>query len=330
MAFNLNFAKNRTVNITIKDHAIRYVELKNVQSSIIQRMGEYYLPVGLIKEGKILDFDTLSTILEQCVSEWKIPKRMVRFLVPDPFVVIRKVMIPKDIRVDEIKGYLYMEIGSSIHLPFEDPVFDFHLLDKGNSETNELLLFAAPETIVREYIDLFEEAKLKPVVADISSLALNRCFNQLDSVQAAENYIMIQCDLQTVNVCIFEKNIPVIMRHLTMDIDRGKWEHSLNSDSVLSFRYSGDREDILFPLEEIYNEIEKVMNFYQFSLNQGKAQVQKLLVDGDHPWLDEIYHHMRKRFAIPITKLSDLKESQDANQIPHQFYLNVGLGLKEV
>ncbi|WP_335384941.1 hypothetical protein [Neobacillus drentensis] len=43
--------------------------MKHTQSLEVQRMGEYYLLAGLIKEGEILDFDTLVTILEQCVSE---------------------------------------------------------------------------------------------------------------------------------------------------------------------------------------------------------------------------------------------------------------------
>ncbi|MEH7082380.1 hypothetical protein V7139_06545 [Neobacillus drentensis] len=71
MAINFLFGKNKTINITIKDYAIRFVELKHTQFLEVQRMGEYYLPAGLITEGKILDFDTLATILEQCVSDLK-------------------------------------------------------------------------------------------------------------------------------------------------------------------------------------------------------------------------------------------------------------------
>ncbi|WML40717.1 pilus assembly protein PilM [Neobacillus sp. OS1-2] len=328
MAINFKFGINKTINISIKDHALRFVELKQTQPLVIQRMGEYYLPSGLIKEGKILDVETLSTILEQCVSEWKISKRMIRFLVPDPFVVIRKVSIPKEIKEDEINGYLYMEIGTSIHLPFEDPVFDFFLQENNDKETNEILLFAAPEDVVREYMDLFERVKLKPIAADLSSLALNRYYYQLDPAKSNDNHLLVQIDLQTVNVCIFENHLPVFMRQLNMDSKREKWIHSTSKDSFLSFQYSGDRQDILTSLESIYNEIDKVMNFYRYSLNQGKKQVQTMILDGDHPWLDEIFEQMGNRFDVPMMKLNDMNTS--AGPIPAQFHLNVGLGLKEV
>ncbi|MGC8141150.1 hypothetical protein ACP3W2_27375, partial [Salmonella enterica] len=72
----------------------------------------------------------LTEVLEQCVDEWKIKRRRVRFLVPDPLVVIRKISLPKDVDVEDIRSYLFMEIGATIPLPFEDAVFDYAVLEK--------------------------------------------------------------------------------------------------------------------------------------------------------------------------------------------------------
>ncbi|WP_042354910.1 type IV pilus biogenesis protein PilM [Bacillus rubiinfantis] len=336
MAINFMLGKRKIVNFTIKDHAIRFVELKQTYPLVIQKMGEYYLPNGLIKEGKILDYDTLATITEQCVAEWKISKRQVRFIVPDPFIVIRKVPIPKDIQEDEIRGYLYMELGSSIHLPFEDPVFDFYLLDgvKDGAEESlkEILLFAAPENMVKEYMDLLEEAKLRPIAADISSLAMNRLIYQhAASISSNDPYLIVQIDLQSINICIFEDNIPVIMRNLYMDIDREKWNYKEKMNTYLTFDFIGEKQEVLNALKDMYSEIEKVLNFYQYSLKQGKKQVQTVYVDGDHPWLDEICKQLKGRFEIPVIKIEDfLKKQLGTELIPPQFHLNMGLGLKEV
>jgi type IV pilus assembly protein PilM len=329
MAINFTFGRNKTINITIKDHAIRFVELKQTQPAVVQRMGERYLPAGLIKEGKIMEYETLSTILEQCISDWKIAKRHVRFLVPDSFVVIRMVSLPIDLKEDEIKGYLYMEIGTSIHLPFEDPVFDYTLMD---SDTNnrQILLFAAPEDIVREYMGLFDEVKLKAVAADISSLALYRYYNQLESDSENQNLLVIQFDLLEVNVSIFEKNIPVFTRHISMEVNRENWTHSLTNESSFTLNFTGDKDEAFISIKDAYTQIEKVINFYQYSLNQGKQQVEKILLDGDHPWLDEIYSQLESRFGIPILMIESENQDKKVEPIPPQFHLNVGLGLKEV
>src|SRR4051794_24272580 len=124
MAFSLFSSKNRIVNLVLNDHSIRYLELKQTNSLTAHKWSERFLPPGIISNGKITDIDSLTNILEECIDEWKIQRRQVRFIVPDPVVIIRKVTVPADIRDDEMKGYLYLEIGSSIHLPFEEPVFD--------------------------------------------------------------------------------------------------------------------------------------------------------------------------------------------------------------
>ncbi|MGP7816825.1 hypothetical protein [Niallia sp. 01092] len=52
-----------------------------------------------------------------------------------------------------------MEFGTSIHVPFEDPVFDYYLLQEREHNKQQILLFAAPEHAVSSYTDLVEEAK---------------------------------------------------------------------------------------------------------------------------------------------------------------------------
>ncbi|HWJ79662.1 MAG TPA: pilus assembly protein PilM, partial [Niallia sp.] len=81
MALNLHFGKKKVVNLTIKDHVIRYVELKNSQDITVQNWGERYLPPGLIQEGNIQDVENFIWILEECIDEWKISKKQVCFLV---------------------------------------------------------------------------------------------------------------------------------------------------------------------------------------------------------------------------------------------------------
>src|SRR5690606_19109049 len=112
-------------NIIIKDHVIRYVGIKDSNPLVVQRFRERYLPKGIVIEGKIQDRETLTLILEECVADWGIKNKEVRFIIPDSFVVIRKTAIPADVEEDEISGFLYLELGASIHLPFEDPVIDY-------------------------------------------------------------------------------------------------------------------------------------------------------------------------------------------------------------
>lgn len=106
------------------------LELKSTDPLVVNHFVETYLPEGIFVDGQIKDADKLAMILDQCMSDWGIQRKQVRFITPDAFISVRKVKVPADLKDDEIKGYLYLELGNNIHLPFEEPVFDFVPLQK--------------------------------------------------------------------------------------------------------------------------------------------------------------------------------------------------------
>ncbi|BDG36963.1 hypothetical protein PcaKH15_28690 [Parageobacillus caldoxylosilyticus] len=170
--------KHKTANLVIKDHVIRYVETKPGDPLSVQKWGERPLPKGIIQDGKMIDSETLEMILEECVDEWKLKGRRVRFIVPDSFVMIRRIPLPANLEDDEICGYLFMELGETIPMPFSNPVFGYVVVERKKEET-VILLFAAPEEAVSHYTGLFEKVKLRPIAVNVSSLCAYRLFISL-------------------------------------------------------------------------------------------------------------------------------------------------------
>ncbi|MCM3587663.1 pilus assembly protein PilM [Mesobacillus maritimus] len=330
MASALFSFKTRPVEIVINDHSIRYIELKTASEPIPYKWGERYLPPGIVKEGKIIDRESLAIILEECIDVWKIKRRKVRFLVPDPFVTIRKLPIPNDLHIDEIEGYLYMEIGETIHLPFEDPVFDYIVLPE-QEEKREILLFAAHREHVETYSGLFTSVKLHPIAADLSSLALYRLYYQLAEKPGNENLLFIQFDLDHVNMSIFENEIPFFTRHLDVSFDHKQWEVTIARSGFQQLTYKGDPQELTNQFDEVTKEINMMMDFYQFSLNQGKNELTKILLTGDHPLLDTVQKELQKRFDVPVELLDSSKIETEKNKpLPASHNLALGLALKEV
>ncbi|MGG4491692.1 type IV pilus biogenesis protein PilM [Metabacillus idriensis] len=312
----------KTGNFTIKDDAIRYAELKQAEPLIMGMCEERLLPEGLVRGGVIQDFDTLSLILDECVREWGIKGRKIRFTVPDSHVVIRKVTVPGDLIDDEIRGHLYIEIGSSIHLPFDEAVFDFIVTGRTEKELH-LLLFASSEELVRSYSDLFESAGLKPDAADISPLCQYRFYlNQKTKVDHASSVMLIQYDLSGVNLSIFQHEQPVFMRNL--EVEKSIRESDKMSGSIT-------QDDFRLQVNEIIKEIDHVLNFYRFSLNQGNDEVSSFILTGDHPLLQEAERLLIERYDYPVDSLKNAQaEISNKSPLPASFYLTAGLALKEV
>ncbi|PLR79558.1 hypothetical protein CU635_22650 [Bacillus canaveralius] len=110
-----------------------------------------------------------------------------------------------------------------------------------------------------------------------------------------------------------------------MDTDASAWNYKTEQ-----FELTGSRSEVLNPLEDIYKEIDRVMNFYHYSLNQGSRQVTKIIVDGDHPWLDEIFAELNKRFSVRAEKITNRAITGSPDKLLTPFHVNLGLGLKEV
>ncbi|MFO1443099.1 pilus assembly protein PilM [Bacillus sp. Bva_UNVM-123] len=330
MALSLFSRKTRIINIIINDYSIRFIELKQMNPPTIQRFGERFIPFGIVRDGKIIDHDTLATILEECVMDWKIQKRPIRFIVPDSYVIIRKVAIPGDIKDDEVEGYLYLELGSSIHLPFDEPVFTTYPLSKGK-DSREVLIFAAQQETVMEYAGLFSETKLRPEAADIAPLSLYRLYHHLQMPQENERLLMVQFDINMVNVCIFEEHLPFFLHHSMLDFEEEKWSANMNKSGHKELVYIGERDELIYQIEDIYKEINKFMDFYRYSINHGKQKITKILLNGDHPLLDHITKEMERRFQIPVQTLNVNSIAQATeDRLPMTHYLALGLALKEV
>ncbi|AXM89620.1 pilus assembly protein PilM [Anoxybacillus ayderensis] len=308
--------KHKVGNIVIKDHVIRYVELKQQQPLVLHTCEEWPLPEGIVRDGKIVDEEQFAHIMEQCVDMWKMKHRRIRFLVPDPLIVIRKVPLPKEIDVEDVRSYLFMEIGSTILLPFEEAVFDYALLEK-TKEAFHILLFAAPEANVMQYAQLFEEVKLKPIVADISPLSLYRLFYTFHLANDVDHFLFVQFDLSSLNVSVFYQHRPIFTRQLAFDAQWTYWEKTNEGWTWLK---EGEPER---QLEDLYKELERVMSFYRFSLQQGKAQITRIVITGDHPLINTFANLLQERLDIAVETLT-LPLSVDP-----AYYLPIGLGLKE-
>lgn len=326
---NLRIGKKQPVNLLIKDHVIRYVDAKGTNLQTVKSFGERYLQSGFIRDGKIIDHENVEAVLEECVDEWKLKNRAVNFIIPDSTVLFRKLLIPNEIPNDEIKGYLYFEIGTTIHLPFEDPIFDYYLLGQ-KDDKKEILLFGAPELVVNDYVELLEDVKLRPNVADISALSTYRLYHHLDMAFREEHLLLLQISIGSISLSIFHEQKPVFMRHIHVSSDDGLWSTKINDEDEFSI-VCEDVEKMKGNLQDNLMEIERVINFYKFSINQGKAEITKTFITGDHPYLSLIKQQLDEMTGIPSDTFNENTfETSKGDLIPSSFYLPLSLVLKEV
>ncbi|WP_046173967.1 type IV pilus biogenesis protein PilM [Domibacillus indicus] len=312
MALRLFQKKDKTINFTITDEAIRFVELRQ---SMVERFGERQLPEGIIVRGDLVKSDELQDILNNVVDEWKLKNRHVRFTIPDRFVAIKEEKVDRDLTLDEIKNFFFMQIGSTIHLPFEEPVFD--VVVTGYEENKQsVLLVAAPEQVVEEYSRLFEHARLKPAAADIAPLALYRLFHSHGNTNENAHELLIQLEKNVMTLSIFHQHRLKFIKPVFIE----KNEDILEFEDISG---SGDLADAL-------SEIEKVVNFYENSVHSGQVKIDRVLFTGHHSQRPFVEGFIKQSFDIPIqTDESITMDTKQNEWLPPAFYTAAGLALKD-
>ncbi|CEG23082.1 Competence protein A [Planococcus massiliensis] len=312
MALSFLSRKARVATITIEEDAIRHVDIKSASPLELSCAEEMDLPQGIIEDGKIMDSETLESILDKAVDQWGLSKKSVRFLAPDEFVIIRKVNYPEDIEADELKGHFFIEIGSTLYLPFEDPVFDV-VPYESDAEEPEAIIIASKESVISDYERVFDRAKLDPVVADITPLALYRLGYLQHDFQKDEHIMLIDIQSTKMTVSIFHEHYPLFMRPVEFDAFGGL---------VL------DKETITSTIE---TESEKLANFYRYNMNGGEAGITHIVCNGEFEDWFTFQSRLEERFAVPVTPLViDPIPSDQLKSVPVRFNRAIGLALKEV
>ena len=296
---------------------------------MVKGYGEQMIPKGVIEKGKIVDEEAFDKVMEKCVRKWRLKNKQVKFFVPDAFLFFRKLNIPADVVDDEVRGYLNFEIGTSIHLPFEEVYFDFHFLPTESEEGRDILFFATPEPLMIEYRKKLEQFKLKPIAAEVSPLCAYHLFSNLDLANEEEHYLMIEWDLTSINMSIFHNHLPVFMRHIPNILSEKDWEEDI-VDGIPTL-VPINKEKINMEITDQLSEIERVMNFYRYSLQQGASQITKIILVGDHPLLHSIKEQLTQ-YDLPIQTLGVKEIGPDFQKLGlhTRYMLPLSLCLKEV
>ncbi|MEZ7170813.1 type IV pilus biogenesis protein PilM [Sporosarcina sp. OR05] len=311
--------RKQPATLTIEENAIRYVRLKSREPLVIDTAEEIQLPPNTIVEGKIVDSENITMILEGVVKEWGIAKRDVQFLAPDTYVMIRKVPYPEDIQPDELKGHFFIEIGSTIYLPFDDPVFDVVPCDL-NPAAHEAILIASKESILDQYEHVLKEVKLHPVVADIGPLALYRLAHKVHAFTGDEHVMLADLGEGKLTVSTFHHHYPLFMRPV-----------DLHQSADLSVVTDGQVDASIITPTSIVMELEKLVNFYRYNLQNGTASITHLLVNGEYDQMDALLQAIRQRFSIQADRLLQQPfQLADGRELPATFNRAIGLALKEV
>lgn len=319
------FGKSRrTANIVIDDYIIRMVENNGKDLLSLKIAAEKPLPQHIIENGRIVDEPAFYEVMKEAVREWGIRQRNVRFFAPQSLVILREIDIPEDVGKDDqdLKGYINLEIGNTIHFPFKNPIFDIY---PRKAASNKVTVLAAPENELLKYAEIFSDVSLKPDAVEIQALGIYRYFLHTHGASAEDYaYMIIEYNIGAVNISIFHEHRVEFLRHQPLNVSKQYWKWDAETRK---FQFDGDDVRYQGEIQDQLNEFDRIMNFYRFSLHHGNKEVKELIVTGDSPHIHNIGERIGQRYPLPV-KLLDVTEQLNGETLPRAFIPALGLALR--
>ncbi|MDQ0351998.1 type IV pilus assembly protein PilM [Alkalibacillus filiformis] len=316
-------SNKKVVNLEIKDYVIRFTESKKGSSSI-SRLGEHFLPTGIVKNGVIEDFDQFVKILKTVVKKWRLKRKNVRFIMPDSLVFIRRETVPLNVDKDEVKKHIYFNIGDTIHLPFDSSVVEVVYI-RELEEHHEVSMISTDQAVANQYDEALDLASVTVEAIDISPLCYYRLLHSNELVKQDDHLLLIQYQVDRVTFSAFVQNTPIFLQEFDLESSEFVTEQLGPTLSKEDF----NKQTVMEELDDMNIEVERVERFYQFMMNDYEQKFTTIAVVGDHPYLEEIVSTMSEGYETPIVQLTDnnVKGPKEMG-VEFKFHNVYGLALK--
>ncbi|MDD4541971.1 MAG: pilus assembly protein PilM [Eubacteriales bacterium] len=200
------------VYLQILDSSLRYLAVHPRNHGILDRE-ELVFDLEILSDRQITNVALLQSRLDALVREKKWRQAKAYVLLINDFVVIKEESVPAQLNEDEVRDYLRLQMNDAIRIPFENPVFDYDLLER-DEEEQKLVLVAYPGDSIEDYKKILQGARLRPEVADVASLSLYRLAGRqgLISSEAGEHNLILQLEPYSMNMTMFHRDQPTFSR----------------------------------------------------------------------------------------------------------------------
>ncbi len=322
--FNRN--KKSHISIELTDYVLRALVMKGPELSDA-KVYEVAIPSGIMDEATLKDEMALFELLKENAQKWGGKNQKVRFFVPDPMILLKSFDHPNDVTSDKLKEYVQMELGHSIHLPFQEPLLDVY---DPVPKDGQAMMFAAASEEVNKLIDLFHDIKMQPEAADVRALCNLRLLEQMAVLEPDKTYLISNWLINELSICIYSNGHVDFLRYQPIPTDINLWRSKQLDENDLEFTFSGEIEDYQMTLSDQVLELDRIMNFFRFSLYKGEKSVDEIIIMGDNPFIEIIHTFLQNNLPVTSKRIDDALIEKHFPGFKAKHTSLLGLALKEV
>ncbi|WP_053376940.1 type IV pilus biogenesis protein PilM [Paenibacillus sp. FJAT-27812] len=352
---------SKTLGLEITDSHIKICETESKRKDVphILKYATGVLQEGIVRDGKILNMELLHTAIKNLINEHKFSSKNVHFAIPSQMVMVRNLKLP-DLSHHELKKLVQFEIKNNLAVAFEQPHYDFIKLPKKVAKETEkrppmlkkllnknlgaspeqteepsedhlcdVLVVAAPMDMLREYSEMFASLKLVPRSYEIKPFSILRLLEK-SPIESTGLTILLDVNEANSELTIVEDGIFKITRNVEISFKALQPNTTEDNNQWIS-EFTSPEHTFVSAAEDLISEIERLMNFYYYTLNKGNVQFDSIMVSGSIANMEILVKALEQRMTQRIVAI-DWKRLEVANDSAHwsvsSYAVSLGLALR--
>ncbi|MBC7798366.1 MAG: type IV pilus assembly protein PilM [Pyrinomonadaceae bacterium] len=344
--------KKGTAGLDVGSSAVKVVELSGkINNLSLSGLGFESLPPETIVDGQIMELNTVSEAIQIVFRDQQINADRVIAGVSGHSVILKNIVVP---------SMTHEELEESIdwhaeeHIPYDlaDVSLDFHVTNE-SAEAIHVLIAACKRERIDNLKQVIQLAGKQPIVVDVDTFALQNCYEVNYQPDNAQVVALLNIGASTMNINIVRGNQSVFTRDMTSGgsqftdvLQRGLGISFQDAEAVKRGMPAPEQADekgvkplIGNVMEMIALEIQKTMDFYRATTDDGGFDVQKILISGGGSKLANLPEELSSRLELPVEVLNPFQrikvdsrkfDPEYLNEIMPEMAVAVGLALRGV
>ncbi|PYS72547.1 MAG: pilus assembly protein PilM [Acidobacteria bacterium] len=340
------------VGVDIGSSSVKAVELQGKNGDFqLLSLGYESLEPDSVVDGQIMELNSVSNAISNIFNEHKIKTNRVAAGVNGHSVIVKNIVLPQMSSAELQESFAW---HAEEHIPFDitDVTLDYHVTGT-TDDAIHVLMAACKRDKVANLKQAIQLAGKQPAVIDVDAFALQNCYELNYDPQPNQVVALLNIGASTTNINILNGNRSVFTRDATFG--GNQYTSLLQKELGLTFEHAEqvkrgtplpeavedrDIKPILETVSDILAlEIQKTMDFYRATVEDGGVAVEKILVSGGGSKLDGLIDFLAKQFEMPVEIFDPFKkikvdsrgfDPEYMREVVPEMAIAVGLALRGV
>lgn len=346
-------SKKDLVGIDIGSSAVKLARLRESRGSYhLVNIGVMPLAAETIVDNTIMDSTAIVDAINNLMGGMKIKSKRVATSVSGHSVIIRKITLPI-MTETELEASIQWEAEQYIPFDISEVNIDFQIIGPDAKDPSQMnvMLVAAKKDFVDDFVAVFAESGLEPVVMDIDCFAVENMFEHNYGFVEDEVVALIDLGASATSVNILKGDVSVFTRDIQaggnllgeelqkrLGVSSEEAECAKLGNKELADVDPDSIDEVLGDaVENLVQEVQRSLDF--FTVTSSEDRVTKVYLAGGVSGSEQVRGALEARLGIPAEVVNPFRnltindkefDSEYLEAIGPMFSVAVGLAMRKV